>query len=210
MFSRIVAALDPSNGVFDALKQKGLIAPSRALVHKRPSSRQVNFRTDRLRHRIKAFGDLSKLTERSIAFSLLHEEGHLTRRQNSGWFFAVVLAFATIVASLALWHLLSGSPISSPELAINSSAIAIAMFSPRIFRWWLVKDEFRADAFAAEMMVRAYPGITRDEVAESLDSVLKAIHPKKRDFVDSIFLEWMGWDVHPSEDERIQAVFKGR
>ena len=73
-----------------------------------------------------------------------------------------------------------------------------------------MKDEFKADAFAAEMMVRAYPGITREEVAESLDGVLKAIPSKKRDFAERIVLEWMGWDMHPSNDERIQAILKGR
>ena len=201
-----VVVADPVRIVLGDLKHKGLISPSRNLVHKRPSSHQIVFRTDRLRHRIKVFGDLSRLPERSITFPLLHEEGHLTRRQFSGWFFAFVLAILAIIATLAVWHLLSRSPISSLESVIYFSVIAITLFSPRIFRRWLVMDEVRADSFAVEMMVRAYPGITAGEIAESLDTVLKAMNPRKRGFAERIFFEWMGWDMHPSNEDRIHAI----
>ena len=120
--------------VFDDIKRKGLIYQSRILVHKRPSSRQTNFRNSRLPQRIIAFGDLSKLTERSIAFSLLHEEGHLTMKQISRLFSAAVLATALIVILLVLWQRLSGSPIGIPEVAIYGLVIAIAAFSPRPIR----------------------------------------------------------------------------
>jgi hypothetical protein len=208
--SMIRGAVDaePFRIAFDNLKLKGLISPSRILVHKPPSSRRIDFRTNRLRHRIHASGDMSKLPERSIAFSLLHEEGHLVRSQNSGWFSAIVMTIGMIVALLSIWHLLSRSQISFSEWAIYLTAIIITSFSPRMFRHWLIKDEIISDAFATKTMVRAYPGITQGEIAKSLDSVLKAMRPRKRDFAERIFLELMGWDIHPKDEERIRAILK--
>lgn len=70
-------------------------------------------------------------------------------------------------------------------------------------------DEVRADSFAVEMMVRAYPGITAGEISESLDTVLKAMNPRKRGFAERVFFERMGWDVHPSNEDRIRAILRG-
>jgi hypothetical protein len=197
---------DPLIKVMVDLKNKGLVSTSRILIHKRPSSHLVDFRTDRFRHRIRAFGDLSGLPERSIAFSLLHEEGHLTRRQVSGWFFAFILAIFVIIVMLALWHLLSRLPMGPLELTIYLLVFAIILISPRVFRQWLIKDEVRADSFAAELMVRAYPGITLREIADSLDTALKAPNPRKKELAEVIFFDWMGWDIHPKNEDRIRAI----
>ena len=117
--------MDPSITVFENLKQRGLISPSRILIHKRPSSRQIDFRSDRLHKKvIYAFGDLSKLPERSIAFSLLHEEGHMTRRQALGWFSLGVLISIAIITPLTVLQFLLGSSGSITELAIYLLAFA--------------------------------------------------------------------------------------
>ncbi len=51
------------------------------------------------------------------------------------------------------------------------------------------------------------PGLTNGEMSESLRILRQANRRRRRKGVaDRIVFDWMGWDVHPKDEERIEAV----
>jgi len=206
--ARSVLVLDPAKTVFDDLMRKDLISPSRRLVRKQPYSRVVNFRTSRFHpDTIYAIGNVSKLPEGSITFALLHEEGHKTERQNSRWVLAAMGCVGAPTMALAIWHGISGIPSGALDWAIYLSGALFVLFCPRIFRRWIFMDETRADLFAARTMKRAYPGITTREVADAARIALRAAGRKRKGGLEErLVLDWMGWEVHPKDEERIEKI----
>lgn len=191
--------------VLSYLKAQGFVAKERRIRRKKPRKGEFDAWARRLpRRAIVFYGDDSKLSDRSVAFTILHEEGHLTRTMNSSFFKVYLVLLWSPLITLFGWGLLNRQN-SLTEVSIAAMAV-LAIFSlasPRLFREPLMADEVAADTYAAECMVRIAPELSEAKIAGIFAEVLG---PKRKQCVVKRFFIFLGHDVHPPVEERVKTV----
>ena len=192
--------------VLETLKLHGLVMKERRFGRKRSHSGDFNARARSFPYKnIIIFGDDTRLSERSLAFVILHEEGHLVQKMNSLLFRAYLIMLLLIPTGLIIWRRLIGQEPQPEDFALTALAIMFALTAPRIFREQLMRDEVLADNYAGKCMAVFAPDLTKHDVRVIFEEVLGSI---KRVTFLNWFALFLGWDLHPSINERVEVVFK--
>lgn len=149
----------------------------------------------------KKYADLDK---DCLRFALLHEEGHLCKKQYSH--LVIGLDVVVIILSiLAVNYIASGhSSMVSPVLyGLLPLWVWLILVSFRIFSEPIQCEETASDLFAARNLKDAYgigqPSIIADRLFELITS------PMTDSFADRLYFLFFG-GMHPSNDERVKRI----
>lgn len=192
--------------IFEELQEKGLIDYRRRLV-RCPFTISLRgcpaLNCIRYRHSFYE-NDLSKASDDSLRFALLHEEGHVRRGS------PLISALPALPALLCF--ALFGHPSLQPggfpatKLALIVPLLLATLFTYRVYYRRMYDEEFAADRYAADAMRRCYrigdPGVL-------LQSLLSGFHtrtasPCREGMVAGIFRS--GHDYQPPISERVQRL----
>ena len=179
--------------VFDDLKRRGLIRKRVRLVI---NERMVSSKASLLKGRITLNPSYATLSEESIRFILLHEEGHMVLFQRSlallGLLTLVLIPMAMMIS--ATYTFLTASSIS---LVMSTSSIVMVYKSTPAFRH---EDEFQSDLHAANVLRKEFGVDMPSSVAEECFR-----HPTSGGSALFGYISVL-LDTHPESDARVNRL----
>ena len=210
--------------IFRELQERGLISPGRRLVECPfilsirgcPTLNSIRYR--------RAFyeSNLSRASDDTLRFVLLHEEGHIRKgsSRTSALLTLPILPYLALLRYPSPDSLLSGllPPLQGagglPIVKVASIAFLLltAVFTYRTYYRQMYDEEFTADQYAAEAMRRCYqirdPGTLLLNLLSDLRAGAAASRRIHRDGLSRILPGFLRSkpDYHPSISERVQKV----
>lgn len=191
--------------LFFNLKEVGLIQPNRKL---RATERTPNFKADTIFKRTILYNPkFENISDSSIRFALLHEEGHLVNKQYTTLLLSIV--FLMIFSSMGSAYFFTGFDLDAAYpiiYALLPIYLVLGLFSIRIFTQPIQSDEFNADRFAAEKLRAHYCCVKTGDV---LATLLKEIDGGKQEatLINRLKRLLFG-GMHPINDDRVNMVKK--
>jgi len=192
---------------FRELQGKGLIPKERRLKARRRYLLifKLGFKSGILfRNTILYHPKFSRMELDSLRFILLHEEGHLERKQNSSIFMTFILL--VILGSIFMitysgWG--DGKIISALSYSLLPLYFGFVFIALKAFSGPLQEDEREADLFAARKLKEGYgtsrPSVIAQKAFAEYDGYRTG---QKPDRVKSFFLG----GIHPSDEERVALI----
>lgn len=212
--------------IFQELQERGLISHRRRLVECpfTPSIRGCPT-LNSIRYR-RAFYErtLSRASDDTLRFVLLHEEGHIRRGSSQT---SALLVLPVLLYLLLLRNPLSDVPLSSGilpplqaaaggSLTLKVTSVALLLLvtalSYRAYYRQMYTEEFTADRYAAEVMRRCYqirdPGTLLQNLFSDLKGGMAASRCPPHDGLARVFpgLLRAEHDYRPSISERVQRI----
>jgi Zn-dependent protease with chaperone function len=181
--------------IFNELKKEGLIPTKRKIK----SSKKVrNFKASVFTSNTISFNpDLSELDENVLKLLLLHEEGHLIRKQyglNS-------LLFLIGIGFIPLLYCLIFRIFGSDLIMSTFFLLFVFVSSFRILSVPLELDEYNSDEFASKILRDRY---NIKKPSEILKFTLERIPSLNDTFWNRLFIAF--FDCHPSTYERVKKI----
>jgi Zn-dependent protease with chaperone function len=189
--------------VFDELTTKKLIVKARKCV----SHRTRNFKASGwIRRKILYNPKYADLPSEYLRFILLHEEGHLRRKQFVDLMLRIdYLILASSIALLFYYSDLKPAVYEPILFALSPFYVFLVPFSLRIFENAIQIDENEADEFATRTLKEKY-SITRPSLVVA--DALKAVSEKRSESIVDRFAVLFANDIHPTDEERIERIRK--
>ncbi|MDO9035044.1 MAG: M48 family metalloprotease [Methanoregula sp.] len=198
------------DGIFNELKIKGLINRQRKL---KPTNVFRNFCVIPFLNTIYYDSKLSEVSDNTIRFFLLHEEGHLVLKHSILKNMLMIIGIITFTLNL-IWFSAS-SIITTLYFNVNIFLILLfvalffSLFSTKLFATSLQLDEFIADVFAAEKIRDEFqnnqPSIivktAFNEIADFYERIDKNC---ESNFLITIFSPLI--EYHPTNQQRVANV----
>lgn len=191
--------------LFIELKEAGLIHHKRKL---HATKRTPNFKADTIfKRKILYNPKHESISDDSIRFAILHEEGHIINKQSTKLILSIILLM--IFSSMGFVYYFTGFNLGDAYPVIYGLLpiyLVLGLFSIRIFNKPIQSDEFDADKFAA-VKLRAHYSYGKS--GEVLATLLKEIDGGKQDATLINRLKNLLFDeMHPSDDDRVNMVKK--
>ena len=180
--------------IFIELQKKGLIDRKRKLKVARCRNLQAAKLTNSIKYNLEFTKSLS---ENSIRFALLHEEGH--KREKQIWVPAAMFFFSLISISIFLIYI-SGADCYL-KWGVHLLILLVAVLFPNIFKKKLDLDEYRADAYASKGLYNEY----KQSPSEIFKNFLKESYRDER-VSYALLLKYAILAYHPFEFERLTKI----
>ena len=181
---------------FNRLKTMGFISPRRQIHRRRKGNLQASVFTNNTIH----YNYLIEMPIESIAFCLLHEEGHLHNRKGP------ISPISMIVSLYILCFLLIFYYVPLPRLLIDFLMVLLVLGGIRLFNRYLRKDEKEADLWAKERYSRIYPSVPAYIAVSNAFTKISSHHGNIIIRCISRILLFLVKDPHPPDQERIDYL----